>query len=46
MTQDKSPDFFETARFLDSRVAQAAQLKDGKKEVISHMCLFTDNIQS
>ncbi|KAJ8656572.1 rpsU-divergently transcribed protein [Lichtheimia ornata] len=33
MTQDKSTDFFETARFLDSRLAQAAQLKDGKKEL-------------
>lgn len=44
MTQDKSTDFFETARFLDSRLAQAAQLKDGKKEVISYLCLFTNDI--
>lgn len=33
MTQDKSPDFFETARFLDSRLNQAAQLKHGKQEL-------------
>lgn len=37
MTQDKSPDFFETARFLDSRLNQAAQLKHGKQEVTKHL---------